>query len=58
MTSVCLPALKVSHLASLVKEKDQLIGEKCDTLLKQKEELNQLSQGETKRVFSIPDSFI
>ncbi|NXE22088.1 GOGA1 protein, partial [Ardeotis kori] len=35
---------QVSHLASLIKEKDQLIGEKCDTLLKQKEELNQLSQ--------------
>ncbi|XP_074780131.1 golgin subfamily A member 1 isoform X4 [Athene noctua] len=35
---------QVSHLASLVKEKDQLIDEKCDMLLKQKEELNQLSQ--------------
>ncbi|XP_065710148.2 golgin subfamily A member 1 isoform X1 [Patagioenas fasciata] len=35
---------QVSHLASLVEEKDQLIAEKCDTLLKQKEELNQLSQ--------------
>ncbi|KFP35818.1 Golgin subfamily A member 1, partial [Chlamydotis macqueenii] len=35
---------QVSHLASLIKEKDQLIDEKCDTLLKQKEELNQLSQ--------------
>lgn len=45
MTSVCLPALKVSHLASVIKEKDQLIDEKCDMLLKQKEELNRLSQG-------------
>ncbi|KFP56163.1 Golgin subfamily A member 1, partial [Cariama cristata] len=35
---------QVSHLASLIKEKDQLIDEKCDVLLKQKEELNQLSQ--------------
>ncbi|KAK4811377.1 hypothetical protein QYF61_000561 [Mycteria americana] len=35
---------QVSHLASLIKEKDQLIDEKCDMLLKQKEELNQLSQ--------------
>ncbi|NXN50181.1 GOGA1 protein, partial [Rynchops niger] len=35
---------QVSHLASLTKEKDQLIDEKCDMLLKQKEELNQLSQ--------------
>ncbi|XP_074464893.1 golgin subfamily A member 1 isoform X1 [Larus michahellis] len=35
---------QVSHLASLIKEKDQLIDEKCDILLKQKEELNQLSQ--------------
>ncbi|NXL56504.1 GOGA1 protein, partial [Chordeiles acutipennis] len=35
---------QVSHLASLIKEKDQLIDEKCDLLLKQKEELNQLSQ--------------
>ncbi|KAM9271502.1 golgin subfamily A member 1 [Morus bassanus] len=35
---------QVSHLASSVKEKDQLIDEKCDMLLKQKEELNQLSQ--------------
>ncbi|KAM6237635.1 golgin subfamily A member 1 isoform 2-T2 [Spheniscus humboldti] len=35
---------QVSHLASLIKEKDELIDEKCDTLLKQKEELNQLSQ--------------
>ncbi|KFP10148.1 Golgin subfamily A member 1, partial [Egretta garzetta] len=35
---------QVSHLASLIKEKDQLIHEKCDMLLKQKEELNQLSQ--------------
>ncbi|NWU54289.1 GOGA1 protein, partial [Dromas ardeola] len=35
---------QVSHLASLVKEKDHLIDEKCDMLLKQKEELNQLSQ--------------
>ncbi|XP_059721405.1 golgin subfamily A member 1 isoform X2 [Haemorhous mexicanus] len=35
---------QVSHLNTLVKEKDQLIGEKCDLLLKQKEELNQLSQ--------------
>lgn len=45
MTCVCLPALKVSHLSSLIKEKDQLIDEKCDMLLKQKEELDQLSQG-------------
>lgn len=45
MIFVCLPALKVSHLASLIKEKDQLIDEKCDMLRKQKEELNQLSQG-------------
>lgn len=58
MTSVCLPTLKVSHLGSLVKEKDQLIDEKCDMLLKQKEELSQLNQGKTKRVFSIPDSVI
>ncbi|CAM9663871.1 unnamed protein product [Bubo scandiacus] len=35
---------QVSHLASLVREKDQLIDEKSDMLLKQKEELNQLSQ--------------
>ncbi|XP_010159523.1 PREDICTED: golgin subfamily A member 1 [Eurypyga helias] len=35
---------QVSHLASLIKEKDQLIDEKSDLLLKQKEELNQLSQ--------------
>ncbi|NXA74477.1 GOGA1 protein, partial [Thryothorus ludovicianus] len=35
---------QVSHLNALIKEKDQLIGEKCDLLLKQKEELNQLSQ--------------
>ncbi|XP_075026979.1 golgin subfamily A member 1 isoform X6 [Calonectris borealis] len=35
---------QVLHLASLIKEKDQLIDEKCDMLLKQKEELNQLSQ--------------
>ncbi|NXU75947.1 GOGA1 protein, partial [Oreotrochilus melanogaster] len=35
---------QVSHLASLVKEKEQLIDEKHDMLLKQKEELNQLSQ--------------
>ncbi|XP_064324590.1 golgin subfamily A member 1 isoform X2 [Phalacrocorax carbo] len=35
---------QVSHLASLIKEKDQLIDEKCGMLLKQKEELNQLSQ--------------
>lgn len=46
MTSVhYLSALKVSHLNALIKEKDQLIDEKCDLLLKQKEELNQLSQG-------------
>lgn len=41
----CLLALQVSHLSSLIKEKDQLIDEKCGTLLKQKEELRQLSQG-------------
>ncbi|NXT30038.1 GOGA1 protein, partial [Syrrhaptes paradoxus] len=35
---------QVSHLGSLIKEKDQLIDEKGDMLLKQKEELNQLSQ--------------
>ncbi|NXO35159.1 GOGA1 protein, partial [Locustella ochotensis] len=35
---------QVSQLNALVKEKDQLIDEKCDLLLKQKEELNQLSQ--------------
>ncbi|XP_061867275.1 golgin subfamily A member 1 isoform X1 [Colius striatus] len=35
---------QVSHLASLIKEKDQLIDEKGDMLLKQREELNQLSQ--------------
>ncbi|KFO99106.1 Golgin subfamily A member 1, partial [Calypte anna] len=35
---------QVSHLASLIKEKEQLIDEKHDMLLKQKEELNQLSQ--------------
>ncbi|XP_071310127.1 golgin subfamily A member 1 isoform X2 [Agelaius tricolor] len=35
---------QVSHLNTLIKEKDQLIDEKCDLLLKQKEELNQLSQ--------------
>ncbi|NWX62360.1 GOGA1 protein, partial [Promerops cafer] len=35
---------QVSHLNALIKEKDQLIDEKCDLLLKQKEELNQLTQ--------------
>ncbi|XP_027748764.1 golgin subfamily A member 1 isoform X3 [Empidonax traillii] len=35
---------QVSHLNALIKEKDQMIDEKCDLLLKQKEELNQLSQ--------------
>ncbi|XP_063265854.1 golgin subfamily A member 1 [Prinia subflava] len=35
---------QVSQLNALIKEKDQLIDEKCDLLLKQKEELNQLSQ--------------
>ncbi|XP_064249607.1 golgin subfamily A member 1 isoform X1 [Passer domesticus] len=35
---------QVSHLNTLINEKDQLIDEKCDLLLKQKEELNQLSQ--------------
>ncbi|XP_058674214.1 golgin subfamily A member 1 [Ammospiza caudacuta] len=35
---------QVSQLNTLIKEKDQLIDEKCDLLLKQKEELNQLSQ--------------
>ncbi|XP_042686696.1 golgin subfamily A member 1 [Centrocercus urophasianus] len=35
---------QVSHLASLIKEKDRLIDEKSGMLLKQKEELNQLSQ--------------
>ncbi|NXJ15913.1 GOGA1 protein, partial [Odontophorus gujanensis] len=35
---------QVSHLVSLIKEKDQLIDEKSGMLLKQKEELNQLSQ--------------
>ncbi|NXE95845.1 GOGA1 protein, partial [Menura novaehollandiae] len=35
---------QVSHLNALLKEKEQLIDEKCDLLLKQKEELNQLSQ--------------
>ncbi|XP_074412376.1 golgin subfamily A member 1 isoform X1 [Zonotrichia albicollis] len=35
---------QVSDLNTLIKEKDQLIDEKCDLLLKQKEELNQLSQ--------------
>ncbi|NXW66336.1 GOGA1 protein, partial [Eurystomus gularis] len=35
---------QVSRLASLIKEKEQLIDEKCDMLLKQKEELDQLSQ--------------
>ncbi|NXI17764.1 GOGA1 protein, partial [Irena cyanogastra] len=35
---------QVSHLNALIKEKDQLIDEKCDLLLKQKEELNQLNQ--------------
>ncbi|NXD39693.1 GOGA1 protein, partial [Copsychus sechellarum] len=35
---------QVSHLNALIKEKDQLIVEKCNLLLKQKEELNQLSQ--------------
>ncbi|XP_014113504.1 PREDICTED: golgin subfamily A member 1 isoform X2 [Pseudopodoces humilis] len=35
---------QVSHLNVLIKEKDQLIDEKCDLLLKQKEKLNQLSQ--------------
>ncbi|CAN8197893.1 unnamed protein product [Coccothraustes coccothraustes] len=35
---------QVSHLNTLIKEKDQLLDEKCDLLLKQKEELNQLSQ--------------
>lgn len=41
----CFSGLEVSHLNALIKEKDQLIDEKCDLLLKQKEELNQLSQG-------------
>ncbi|XP_009071117.1 PREDICTED: golgin subfamily A member 1, partial [Acanthisitta chloris] len=36
---------QVSHLNSLIKEKEQVIDEKSDLLLKQKEELNQLSQG-------------
>ncbi|XP_065593352.1 golgin subfamily A member 1 [Cyrtonyx montezumae] len=35
---------QVSHLVSLIKEKDRLIDEKSGMLLKQKEELNQLSQ--------------
>ncbi|XP_027543690.1 golgin subfamily A member 1 isoform X2 [Neopelma chrysocephalum] len=35
---------QISHLSAVIKEKDQLIDEKCDLLLKQKEELNQLSQ--------------
>ncbi|NXX45615.1 GOGA1 protein, partial [Tricholaema leucomelas] len=35
---------QASHLACLIKEKDQLIEEKCDLLLKQKEELSQLRQ--------------
>ncbi|NXD24510.1 GOGA1 protein, partial [Spelaeornis formosus] len=35
---------QVSHLSALIKEKDQQIDEKCDLLLKQKEELKQLSQ--------------
>ncbi|NXG80015.1 GOGA1 protein, partial [Baryphthengus martii] len=35
---------QVSHLGSVIKEKDQLIDERHDMLLKQKEELNQLSQ--------------
>ncbi|XP_039939060.1 golgin subfamily A member 1 isoform X2 [Hirundo rustica] len=35
---------QVSHLNALIKEKEQVIDEKCDLLLKQKEELNQLSQ--------------
>ncbi|KAM7003849.1 golgin subfamily A member 1 isoform 2-T2 [Passerculus sandwichensis] len=35
---------EVSQLNTLIKEKDRLIDEKCDLLLKQKEELNQLSQ--------------
>ncbi|NXY12864.1 GOGA1 protein, partial [Atrichornis clamosus] len=35
---------QVSHLNALLKEKEQLLDEKCDLLLKQKEELNQLSQ--------------
>ncbi|NXX97102.1 GOGA1 protein, partial [Centropus bengalensis] len=35
---------QVSHLAAVIKEKDQLIDEKCEMLLKQREELNQLSQ--------------
>ncbi|NXF70790.1 GOGA1 protein, partial [Sclerurus mexicanus] len=35
---------QVSHLNALIKEKDQLIDEKCGLLLKQKEELNQLNQ--------------
>ncbi|XP_038011900.1 golgin subfamily A member 1 isoform X2 [Motacilla alba alba] len=35
---------QVSHLNALIKDKDQLIDEKCDLLLRQKEELNQLSQ--------------
>ncbi|XP_053939801.1 golgin subfamily A member 1 [Cuculus canorus] len=35
---------QVSYLAAVIKEKDQLIEEKCEMLLKQKEELNQLSQ--------------
>ncbi|NXL83638.1 GOGA1 protein, partial [Alectura lathami] len=35
---------RVSHLASLVKEKDRLIDEKSAVLLKREEELNRLSQ--------------
>lgn len=35
---------QVSHLASLIKDKDRLIDEKSGMLLKQKEELNQLRQ--------------
>ncbi|NWV22613.1 GOGA1 protein, partial [Origma solitaria] len=35
---------QISHLNALMKEKDQMIEEKCDLLLKQKEELNQLGQ--------------
>uniref|UniRef100_A0A8C3V7N4 Golgin subfamily A member 1 n=1 Tax=Catharus ustulatus TaxID=91951 RepID=A0A8C3V7N4_CATUS len=43
---------QVSHLNALIKEKDQLIDEKCDLLLKQKEELNQLSQEESTRALN------
>ncbi|XP_054249254.1 golgin subfamily A member 1 [Indicator indicator] len=35
---------QVSHMASLIKEKDHLIEERYDLLLKEKEELNQLRQ--------------